>query len=229
MVQITSGDGRAFDAYLVRPARGPPPAIIVAPSIYAITPALRAKMDAWAAERGYVAICHDVFWRTSPGPLTDKDRPQARGRLQNYRAELVMDDFARVRDSLAALPEWNGKFAVVGYCFGGEHAFLGLTRLGADAAASFHGTSIQKHLDEAHLVTKPFSFHFGGRDELVPPDDVERIRRALAGKDGEVVVYPEATHGFARAETVNYNPDIARISEERAFGYIDRLKAVTVA
>jgi hypothetical protein len=43
-----------------------------------------------------------------------------------------------------------------------------------------------------------------------------------------VIVYPEATHGFARAETVNYNPDVAQISEERAFVYIDRLKSVTV-
>ena len=39
---------------------------------------------------------------------------------------------------------------------------------------------------------------FGGKDAMIPPDQVEAIRKALeaAGTSHEVVVYPDADHGF---------------------------------
>ena len=101
-------------------------------------------------------------------------------------------------------------------------------RLGADAGVSFHGTSIQRYLDEAPAVTKPFSLHFAEEDDLVSLEDVERIRAALAGKDGEIVVYAGATHGFARAETPRYNPTVAHEAEERAFAMLDTLKTAAI-
>ena len=43
-----------------------------------------------------------------------------------------------------------------------------MTRLGADAAAAFHGTNIGMHLDEVDKVKVPVSYHFGGSDPVVP-------------------------------------------------------------
>jgi carboxymethylenebutenolidase len=224
MISITASAGGAFDAYLALPERRPAPAIIVSSSIYGITKGLRETIDRYAG-RGFIVIAHDLFWRTQPGALEGNRRQEARARLEAYDVERGLDDFRAVRDALATLPEWNGKFAVLGFCFGGQHAFLGLSRLGADAGISFHGTSIQHYLDEAPAIAKPFSFHFAAEDDLVSPADIERIRQALAGKTGEIVVYEGATHGFARVESPTYDAAVTQAAEERAFAVLDGLAA----
>jgi carboxymethylenebutenolidase len=227
MISIAAASGGSFDAYLALPEGGPAPALIVVSSIYGLTKGLKETMDRYA-RRGFIVIAPDVFWRTQPGPLEGNRREEAQARLDAYEIEPGMDDLRATRDALAGRPEWNGKFAVFGFCFGGQHGFLGLTRLGADAGVSFHGTGIQRYLDEASAVRKPFSFHFAEEDDLVTLDDVEHIRAALAGKEGEIVVHKGATHGFARVEAPRYNAKVAHEAEELAFAMLDNLKAVAV-
>jgi carboxymethylenebutenolidase len=226
-IRIAAGDGGSFDAYLALPQERPAPALIIVSSIYGVNKGLKQTIERYA-RRGYIVIAPDIFWRTQPGPLEGNSRTEAQARLNAYRIDPGMDDLRATRDALAQRPEWNGKFALVGFCFGGQHAFLGLTRLGADAAVSYHGTSIQNYLDEALCVTKPFSFHFGSADDLVSPEDVEAIRRALAGKRGDIVMHEGAGHGFAREDSAGYNEAVAHASEEQAFIMLDELKSVAV-
>jgi carboxymethylenebutenolidase len=224
-IAIERADGGTFDAYVTLPERLPAPAILIVSSIYGITDGLKHTMARYA-ERGFIAIAPDFFWRVLSGPLGDAQRDLAEGRINGYDINDGLDDMRRTRDALAKRRDWNGKFAVLGFCFGGRHAFLGLTRLGADAAAAFHGSHIHRYLDEAAAVTKPFSFHFAGDDPLVPLDQVEQIRDALRGKPGEIAVYDGVHHGFAREESPRYNAEAARVSEERVF---DKLEALTTA
>jgi carboxymethylenebutenolidase len=227
MISIAAAGGGSFDAYLALPESAPVPALIVVSSIYGLTKGLKETLDRYA-RRGFIVIAPDVFWRTQPGPLEGNRRVEAQARLDAYEIEPGMDDLRATRDALAGRPEWNGKFAVFGFCFGGQHGFLGLTRLGADAGVSFHGTGIQRFLDEASAVHAPFSFHFAEEDDLVSLDDVEHIRAALTGKEGEIVVHAGATHGFARVEAPRYNAKVAHEAEERAFTMLDKLKTVAV-
>jgi carboxymethylenebutenolidase len=227
-ITITTPGGASFDAYLALPERRPAPAIIAVSSIYGVTQGMVETLDRYA-RRGFIVIAPDVFWRTQPGPLEGNRRADAQARLDAYDIEAGMNDLRATRDWLASRPEWNGKFAVLGFCFGGQHAFLALARLGADAAVSFHGTSIQHYLDEAPAVSKPFSFHFAAEDDLVTPDDVARIRQALAGKPGEIIVHEGATHGFSRVDSNGYNAAVAHAAEERAFALLDELKSAAVA
>jgi carboxymethylenebutenolidase len=227
-IKIAAPGGGSFDAYLALPERLPAPALIVVSSIYGITKGFSQTLDRYA-KRGFIVIAPDVFWRTLPGPLEGNRRSDAEGRLNAYQIDPGMDDLRATREALAARSDWNGKFAVVGFCFGGQHAYLGLTRLGADAGVSYHGTSIQNYLDEAHAVTKPYSFHFAEEDDLVSLDDVEHIRAALAGKPGEIYVYEGATHGFAREDSPRYNPGAAQLAEERAFVVLGSLMTAGVA
>ena len=44
------------------------------------------------------------------------------------------------------------------------------------AAAAYHGTYIEKHLDETHKITCPVSFHFGVEDPVIPMDQSERAQ-----------------------------------------------------
>jgi carboxymethylenebutenolidase len=226
-IRIDAADGGSFDAYLGLPQEHAAPALIIVSSIYGVNKGLKQTIERYA-RRGYIVIAPDIFWRTQPGPLEGNSRAEAQARLNAYGIDPGMDDLRATRDALAQIPQWNGKFALVGFCFGGQHAFLGLTRLGADAGVSYHGTSIQNYLDEAPRVTKPFSFHFGSEDDLVSPDDVAAIRKALAGKRGDIVMHDGAGHGFAREKSAGYIEAVAHASEEQAFIMLDELKSVAV-
>src|SRR5258708_23358726 len=101
---------------------------------------------------------------------------------------------------MAALAERvpGGKIAVVGYGFGGRYAYLAVTRLGADGAAAFYGAGIGDYLGEASRAKLPLTFHFGDDDELVPIEEVRRIKGALEGfATTEIYRYPGVGHGFA--------------------------------
>ena len=53
---------------------------------------------------------------------------------------------------------------------------------------------------------------FGGQDQLIPPDQVDAIRKAIdeAGVRGEVVVYDDADHGFHCDQRATYNEAAAK-------------------
>jgi carboxymethylenebutenolidase len=227
-ISITSADGRAFDAYLTLPPGGPAPAIVIVPSIFGVTDAFKVSLDRYAS-KGFIVIAPDVFWRTHPGPLTPDQRVAGQARMAAYTFAEGMDDLRRTVDALKALPEWNGKFGIFGFCFGGKHAFLGITQLGADAGAAFHGTQIHTVLDQADRLNKPFSFHYGEDDHVVPMEQVDAIKAALAGKDGEIHVYAGVGHSFALPDNPTYHAEAARVSEERALAIFDRMKEPALA
>ena len=227
-ISITSREGTPFDAYLALPPAGPAPAIVVVPSVFGVTDAFKTSLDRYAS-RGFIVIAPDPFWRTHPGPLANSEMEAAQKRKNAYDEAAGLDDLQRTIDTLKTLPEWNGAFGIFGFCFGGKHAILGFTRLGAHAGASFHGTQMHTVLDEAAAIAGPFSFHYGADDHLIPMEHVDAIRTALAGKDGEIFVYEGAGHSFALPDSANYNADVARLSEERALAVFDRLKDHAVA
>jgi carboxymethylenebutenolidase len=227
-ISITSRDGRAFEAYLALPPAGPAPAIVIVPSIFGVTDAFKVSLDRYAS-KGFVVVAPDVFWRTHPGGLTPEQRTEGQARMAAYNWDDGLDDLRRTVDALKRVPAWNGKFGIFGFCFGGKHAVFGITRLGAEAGAAFHGTQIHTILDEAATMTKPFSFHYGKDDHVVPMDQVDAIKAALAGKDGEIYVYEGVGHSFALPDNPTYHAEATRISEERALAVFSRMKETAIA
>jgi carboxymethylenebutenolidase len=227
-IAIPTTDGHQFDAVLAMPASGPAPALIFIPSIYGNTEGMSETIDRYATH-GFIVVSLDPFWRTLPGPLGPDRQPEASARKDTWTPEQGLSDTRAALAYLKTVPQWNGKFAMVGYCFGGRLAMLGLTRLGADAAVSFHGTNMHLDLDEAGGITAPFSFHYGEADPVVPLENVERIKAALAGKDGEIYVYPGAGHSFAQQESPRYDPHAGPLSEERALAVLERIKTPVTA
>jgi carboxymethylenebutenolidase len=229
-ISIPSPEGGAFDAELAEPAgTTASPLLLLVPSVFGVTGGFKNTVDRYAT-RGYFAIAADPFWRTLPGPLELERRAEARGRMDHWTPQQGFDDMRATLDwAQTALPHWNGKFAVVGFCFGGQHAMIGLERLGADAAVAYHGSKMNEYLADADAIGKPFSFHFGELDHVVPLEQVAEIRTALAGKDGEIYVYPGVGHSFAREGAPEYSPEVAGLSEARAFAVLAPLKAPATA
>src|SRR3954452_18251863 len=64
-VDVLASDGGRFDAYLVKPARGSGPGLVLCQEIFGVTEDLRHTAELFA-EEGYVVIVPDLFWRMEP-------------------------------------------------------------------------------------------------------------------------------------------------------------------
>ncbi len=161
------------------------------------------------AELGYVALAVDMY-----GDGQTADTPDAAGKL----AGSVMSDPAvaierlnAARETLAKDPRVDpDQIAAIGYCFGGG-VVLAAARAGVelDAVASFHGTLTSPAPMEKGKFDGKILIAHGGSDPMVPPADVEAVKKELteAGVEHEVVVYEGATHAFT-------NPDATATGEK---------------
>jgi len=228
-VTIAVADGRTFDSYVAAPAAGKGAGVVIVSTISGADSDMTYYADTLTAE-GFVVSAPDMFWRDAdPGPLawTAEGRKRAFARNDRYDLEQGMRDLSDVIADLKKHPRCNGKIAVMGFCFGSPFALLAAARYGTDAGISFHGSHVEKYLEEAGRVRCPLSFHYGDRDEVAPMAAVERIRDAFSGlPDAKVYVYPGAGHGFmTMTRGPGYMESVAHSAWARALEVLKRLQA----
>jgi carboxymethylenebutenolidase len=220
--------GGKMPAYIAVPKVTPAPALVLIPSVFGVVPVVRDTIDRFA-ENGFLTIGLDVYFRTVPGPKdrdikTEFDEALARNKAYDHETGVI--DLAAVRDYALARPECNGKWAVVGYCFGGRYAMIAGADLGADAVGGFHPSNLGKELDKARRMNVPASFHVGDSDASVPMTDVEAVQAALAHNPrAQVYVYPGIKHGFSGKGGSSYDEAVAELSLERVLNLLDELKS----
>ena len=144
-ITIRTGDGTPFQAYLAgdTPSR---PAVIMFTPIFGVDADAKAIADRWA-DRGYLVAVPDYYFRQAPGVLdrSESGRKSAMERWKALNVDRAVSDMRGLADYLLARPSCNGRLAALGFCAGGELAFLAATRLGATAVATFHATHIDRH------------------------------------------------------------------------------------
>ena len=92
----------------------------------------------------------------------------------------------------------------VGFCFGGAQAFYAAAsdELALDGVVGFYGVLERegrpRPADLAADMRCPVLGLFGGADQAIAPEHIERFGRALeeAGVEHELVTYPGAPHSF---------------------------------
>jgi dienelactone hydrolase len=99
-----------------------------------------------------------------------------------------------------------------GFCWGGKHivnlAHGGFATNGmplVDAVFTGHPSMLEIP-GELEKVVKPLSIAIGDKDIILKPDELEKVKTALAGIEAksEVIVYEGAGHGFCvRADPKN--------------------------
>lgn len=225
-IRIRSREGPEFDCYLVVPeGEAAVPAIVLASTIRGVDGDLRAIADAFA-HRGYIAAAPDLFWRSVPGPL-GRDDPRsserATPRLENIRTG--ERDLADVRSALRTQRRFNGRAALIGFCYSGPYAILGPKRLGYDAGIACHGTRMLEFIDALEGVERPVRVLWGDQDGMAPPHVLEAYRGVAQRMTNlEVHVFPGVRHGYMmRGSTQAYDDHAYGFSMECALALLERL------
>lgn len=197
-VKIRSSGGGEFDCYLVVPnAAAPAPAMVLASAIHGVDQDIRNIADEFAAE-GYVVAAPDLFWRTVPGPLPRSDeRSKTRAQPRLERIKTGEADLADTLAFLRTLPQFNGKAAVMGFCYGGPYAIIAPKRLGYAAGVSCHGTQLLDYIGEIEGVTAPVCIIWGDRDHAAPQPVLDAYRAiAPRFKNLDLNIFPGVLHGY---------------------------------
>jgi carboxymethylenebutenolidase len=226
-IKVRSSTGGEFDCYLATPdGSGKVPAIVLASAVHGVDQDIRAIADEFASH-GYIAAAPDLFWRTVPGPLgRDDDRTKTRSQP---RLEVIRKGEADMADTLAELrklPQFNGRAAAMGFCFGGPYAILGPKRLGYAAGVSCHGTQLIDYIKELDGVTQPVCIVWGDKDHVAPPPVLDAYRPIPARMQNvEVKIFPGVQHGFMmRGNPVAFDQAAHDFSMGRALAILEGLR-----
>jgi carboxymethylenebutenolidase len=226
MPTIKSSDGGEFDSYLALPASGYGPGIVVLQEIFGVNQFMRDTCD-WYAAHGFVAICPDLFWRQERGvDMTDKSEAEWQKAFQLYQG---LDEAKAVEDSAAAMdflrqhPACTGRVGAVGFCLGGNLAWLLSVRFKPDCAVGYYGVGIEKALNEASKLSAPLMLHIAGLDKYCPPEARQAIHAALdANPLATIHEYPEQDHAFGRPGGEHYDARAAELAHLRTLEFFVR-------
>jgi carboxymethylenebutenolidase len=206
-IQLTAGDGHRLSAYLAEPAGRPRGGIVVIQEIFGVTRHIRDVTEQFAGA-GYLAVAPALFDRVEPEvdvPYTDSQK--GFGYVKALSTEQAMLDIQAAADHVRPA----GKVGVVGYCWGGQLAFLAAARVPIEAAVAYYGGGI--HLQLAHVPRVPVLFHFGEKDTHIPQSAVDQIREAYPREIYHL--YP-AGHGFNCTDRASFDAQCAKLAFDRS-------------
>ena len=222
-VTINGRDG-AFTGYLASPGSGRGPGLVVIQEIFGVNQVMREVADGMAS-RGYYALVPDLFWRLERNvQLTDKtdaDWKKALDLMNRFDVDKGIADIQASIDHLRALPGCTGKVGALGYCLGGQLAYLTAARTDSDASVGYYGINIQNRLNEADKIKNPLMLHIADADEYTPPEAKAKIVTGLKPNPHVTLYrYPQMNHAFARVGGAHYdkaNADFANIRSATFF------------
>lgn len=228
-VKIDATDGGEFDCYLASPDSGTGPGVILIAAVTGVGPDMRAMVDDLAAN-GFVGAAPDMFWRTDPGYIERSEETQPRIRARTQPREQVINagiqDVADVRDHLKQHESCNGAVAVMGFCYGGPYALIGMARLGMDAGCCYHGTSMGNYVSDLEACKKPLLIHWGSEDHAAPPEVVTQYKDAASKMDNlELHIFPGVKHGYMMSTSpAAYDAEAFRYSWDATMELLGHLK-----
>jgi carboxymethylenebutenolidase len=229
-VEIPLAGGATMGGYLAKPKQaGTFPAVVVYQEIFGVNAHIRDVTERVARE-GYVALAPDVFYRTAPGIELGYDETgmnQGIKLLMQMTADEVIADAKAEVAYLKGRPEVAGrKIGAMGFCMGGHLTYIAACETDIAAGASFYGGGIAapqgpgggpSTVSRTPKMRGRVACLFGGKDHMIPPPHVDAVKAALAarGKKDEVVVYPDADHGFFCDKRPTYHEASAKDAWER--------------
>lgn len=234
MVQIKSPD-REIPAYVARPSKaGKHPCVVLVSEIFGLHEYVRDTARR-LAKAGYVTIAPDFFVRAGD-PSTMTNFPEIMKIVATATDAQVMGDVQAALNWLKAQPFADAKrVAVTGHCWGGAVTWEAVARLpGFKAGAAWYGRlssgmandpANKNPLDLVGELKAPVLGLYAEKDNGIPLSDVEKMKAALkaAGKtDSDIIVYPDAQHGFHADYRPSYKKDAAEDGWARMLAFFKK-------
>ncbi len=203
-IPTATGDLRGYRAM---PSKGGPfPIVLVAAEIFGLNHYMKDVCRRLAKE-GYYAIVPDMYTRKAD--LTKLKSMEDIRPIVNtkYDTELVADYDATVEFVRASAVGDLARMAITGFCRGGRTPLVyAASNPKLRAVVSWYGPvggatneyTPRTVMERVAEIKSPVLGLYGARDAGVPIAQVEEFFRALkaTGTPCELVVYPEAGHGF---------------------------------
>ena len=228
-IQIPTSEG-TIPGYRAMPSSGKAfPVVLVVQEIFGVHEHIKDVCRRFARQ-GYLAIAPELYARQG-------DVSKAADISQ------IMPIVARVPDEqvltdLDAAVIWAGnsghgdpaKLGITGFCWGGRIVWLYAAHNPAlKAGVAWYGRLVGQPdplhphhpTDLAAQLKAPVLGLYGGQDGGITPDTIEAMRAALktAGNPSEIVVYPDAGHGFHADYRPSYNAKDARDGDAKMYAW----------
>ena len=218
-VKIPAKDGD-IPAYRAMPATGGNfPTVLVVQEIFGVHEHIR-DMCRRFAKLGYFAIAPELYARQGDVSKMANVQEIMDNVVKKVSDQQVMSDL----DAAVAYAKSSGKadvsrLAVTGFCWGGRIVWMyAAHNPGVKAAAAWYGPLDRSYyagdksaLDAVKDLKAPVLGLYGGADQGIPAESVNKMREAMraANKQGEIVVYPDAPHGFNADYRPSYRKEAA--------------------
>ncbi|MBY0449404.1 MAG: dienelactone hydrolase family protein [Cyanobacteria bacterium] len=196
-------------------------AVIVLMEIFGVNSHIQNVCQRLAAE-GFAAYAPHYYYRSAPVlalGYEEKDIIEGREHKAQVRSTELLSDIAETIQLIQAGEEGLQDIHCIGFCFGGQCAYLTATLPEIKQTICFYGGGIPSPQPDGSPPVLSFTKNipgkilclFGENDPLIPPEDVRQIQTALQAHHipHEVVVYPGVGHGFFCEQRNDFNPQAA--------------------
>lgn len=219
--------GGEMPAYRATPAKGKNfPLALVVQEIFGVHEHIKDVCRRFA-RLGYMAVAPSLYFRQ--GDTTRLKMEDVMKVVARVPDEQVMADLDSTVAWARATKRTDGKrVGVTGFCWGGRIVWLYSARSReVDAGVAWYGRLVanpgqpanpltpRQPVDVAGELNAPVLGLYGAKDAGIPVETVERMRAALkaskskAARASEIIVYPEAGHGFHADYRPSYNGEAA--------------------
>lgn len=222
-IKIPVSDGE-IPAYRAMPAKGKNfPVVLVVQEIFGVHEWIKDVCRRFA-KLGHLAIAPEMYARQGDVSQLKDFRDIVSKVVSKVPDAQVMADL----DSAVVYAKKNNgntkKLGITGFCWGGRIVWLyAAHNPNLKAGAAWYGRLVSPAnapkselqptmpIDVAVNLKVPVLGLYGGKDQGIPVETVEQMRKELAkGKSGsDIVVYPEAGHGFLADYREGYNKNAA--------------------
>ncbi|MCL2657199.1 MAG: dienelactone hydrolase family protein [Betaproteobacteria bacterium] len=217
-------------AYRAMPAgAGPFPIVIVVQEIFGVHEWIQ-DICRRLAHLGYLAVAPALYARQGD-PAKEASIPDI---LKNIVAYVPDEQVLSDLDATAKWAAQNGgdgkRLGMTGFCWGGRITWLYAARNPKlRAAVAWYGQLVGTPnamietfpVDNAANLLAPVLGLYGGQDTGISLESVEKMREALksAKARSEIIVYPDAGHGFLADYRPSYNPEAAADAWKRLLAW----------
>jgi carboxymethylenebutenolidase len=225
---VPTPTGESFEAFCAVPDGGSGPGILLFQEVFGINDNMRGLAER-LAERGYVVLVPDMFWRIERR-FERKDESgmaDAFAVMQQFDFATALGDIQSTHAHLLSMPECSGKVGAVGFCLGGALAFAAATTSrvdgrGPDAAVCYYGSAINDLLGHVDALECPCQFHYGSNDPYIATEKIMEVEQAVTGRPGVEFHLYDAGHAFSNWDAPSmYDEAAADAAWSRTLAFFD--------